>query len=133
MGPRASPGGACTGATTLDSKAPRRPPRPSRRRRELGPPRKVKAYLFAGLGFGGANVERGDGSHRPYRYFGADAGAGLEFRFWKHIAFSGDVLAFIRDRIGVSGSSPEFVDAATSRYTDSSAGALVRLGGTYDW
>jgi hypothetical protein len=98
----------------------------------LNPRNKVQVYLFAGLGFGGARVERGNGTYREYRYVGADAGVGVEFRFWKHFAFSGDVLAFVRDRSDLNG-SPEFIDRATGRYTDSSTGALVRLGGTYYW
>jgi hypothetical protein len=78
---------------------------------------KVQLYIFAGLGFGGAHVDRPGGS-RAYNYIGADAGAGLEFRFWRHFAFSGDVMAFIRDRSDLDG-GPEYVDAATGAYTDS--------------
>ena len=97
----------------------------------LNPRHKVQIYLFAGLGVGGARVERPSGV-RNYRYVGADAGAGVEFRFWRHFAFSGDVLAFVRDRSDLRGGL-EYVDAATGRYTNSSAGALFRLGGTYYW
>jgi hypothetical protein len=99
----------------------------------LNPRNKVQIYLFAGLGLGGAEVRRSDGVERHYRYVGADAGAGVEFRLWQRFAFSGDVLAFVRDRSDVGTSAPEYVDAATRRYTDSSAGALFRLGGTYYW
>jgi hypothetical protein len=99
----------------------------------LNPRNKVQIYLFAGLGVAGARVERSNGFERRYRYIGADAGAGLEFRFWQRFAFSGDVLAFVRDRSDVGGSPPEYLDPATRRFTDSSAGALFRLGGTYYW
>jgi hypothetical protein len=99
----------------------------------LNPRNKVQIYLFAGLGAGGARVERSNGVERAYRYIGADAGAGLEFRFWQHLAFSGDLLAFVRDRTDVGGNAPEFIEPGTRRYTDSSAGALFRLGGTYYW
>jgi len=98
----------------------------------LNPRNKVQIYLFAGLGLGGAEVRR-DGYERNYRYVGADAGAGVELRFWQRFAFSGDVLAFVRDRSDVGTSPPEYLDPATRRYTDSSAGALLRLGGTYYW
>ncbi|HMI84467.1 MAG TPA: outer membrane beta-barrel protein [Polyangiaceae bacterium] len=99
----------------------------------LNPRSKVQIYLLAGLGLGGASVERSNGVERRYRYVGADAGAGLEFRFWRHFAFSGDVVAFVRDRADVGSSAPEYLEANTGRYTDSSAGALFRLGGAYYW
>jgi hypothetical protein len=99
----------------------------------LNPRNKVQIYLFAGLGIGGARVEGANGVERDYRYVGADAGAGLEFRFWQRFAFSGDFLAFIRDRTDIGSSGPEYLDPATGRYTDSSAGALFRLGGTFYW
>ncbi|HMJ57146.1 MAG TPA: outer membrane beta-barrel protein [Polyangiaceae bacterium] len=99
----------------------------------LNPRNKVQIYVFAGLGIGSARIERSSGVERSYRYVGADAGAGLEFRFWRHFAVSGDFLAFVRDRTDVGASGPEFLDPATRRYTDSSAGALFRLGGTYYW
>jgi hypothetical protein len=99
----------------------------------LNPRNKVQIYLFAGLGTGRARVDHPSGIERRYRYFGADAGAGLEFRFWQRFAFNGDVLAFVRDRIDVGGGTPEYLDPSTRRFTDSSAGALLRLGGTYYW
>jgi hypothetical protein len=99
----------------------------------LNPRNKVQIYVFAGLGLGGARVERANGAERRYRYVGADAGGGLEFRFWQRIAFSGDVLAFVRDRSDMGGGGPEYLDPATRRFTDSSVGALFRLGGTYYW
>jgi Outer membrane protein beta-barrel domain len=99
----------------------------------LNPRNKVQIYLFAGLGLGGARVERANGVERRYRYVGADAGAGLEFRLWQRFAFSGDVLAFVRDRSDRGGGAPEYFDPGTKRFTDSSVGALFRIGGTYYW
>jgi len=99
----------------------------------LNPRNKVQVYFLAGLGVGSARVLGSNGSERNYRYVGADVGAGLEFRFWPHFAFSGDFLAFVRDRADVRSSAPEYFDPATKRYTNSSAGALFRLGGTYYW
>jgi len=98
----------------------------------LNPGNKVQVYLFAGLGVGRARVERSNGIMRDYRYVGADVGGGVEFRFWQRFAFSGDVLAFVRDRSDMQRGA-EFVDATTGRYTSSSAGALFRLGATYYW
>jgi hypothetical protein len=98
----------------------------------LNPRDKVQVYLLAGLGIGRARVESSLGL-RDYRYVGANAGAGVEFRLWQHFALSGDVVAFIRDRTDVYDGPPEYVDRTTGRYTDSSAGALFRLGGTYYW
>jgi hypothetical protein len=97
----------------------------------LNPRDKVQVYLFAGLGVGSARVDR-SGVPREYRYVGADAGAGVEFRLWQRFAFSGDVLAFVRDRSDLRRGA-EFVEASTGRFTNSSAGALFRLGATYYW
>jgi hypothetical protein len=99
----------------------------------LNPRNKVQIYFFAGLGVSGARVERPNGTERSYRYIGADAGGGLEFRFWQRFAFSGDVMAFVRDRRDVGTSAPEYLEPSTRRFTDSSAGALLRLGATYYW
>ena len=98
----------------------------------LNPRNKVQVYFFAGLGFASARVLGSNGFERDYSYIGADAGAGLEFRFWQHFAFSGDFLGFVRDRADMRG-GVEYFDPATRRYTNSSAGALFRLGGTYYW
>jgi hypothetical protein len=98
----------------------------------INPRNKVQVYLFAGLGLGGAHVERRDGTQGDARYVGANAGAGLEFRFWQHFAFSGDVLGFVRERIAMSGTSPANVDP-TAGPSDGSRGTLFRVGGTYYW
>jgi hypothetical protein len=98
----------------------------------INPRDKVQVYFLAGLGAGSARVFRGD-VRREYRYVGVDAGAGVEFRFWQRLAFSADVVGFVRDRTAADGNGPEYVEASTGRFTDSSAGALVRLGGTYYW
>ena len=98
----------------------------------LNPRDKVQLYIFGGLGVATARVEQA-GIDKRYRYIGADAGAGVEFRYWRRFALSADVLAFVRDRVDVAGAAPEYFDRATGRYTDSSAGALFRFGGTYYW
>jgi hypothetical protein len=98
----------------------------------INPRDKVQVYFLAGLGAGSARVLRGN-VRREYRYVGVDAGAGVEFRFWQRLAFSADVVGFVRDRTAADGGGPEYVEASTGRFTDSSAGALVRLGGIYYW
>lgn len=98
----------------------------------INPRNKVQVYFLAGLGAGSARVERGS-TLREYRYIGVDAGAGVEFRLWQRFAFSGDVVGFVRDRTDAHGGGPEYVEASTGRYTDSSTGALFRIGGTYYW
>jgi hypothetical protein len=99
----------------------------------LNPRNKVQVYLFAGLGVGSAIVDVSGSNERRYRYVGADAGGGVEFRFWQRFALSADIMAFVRDRTDVRESAPEYIEPGTGRYTDSSAGALFRLGGTYYW
>jgi hypothetical protein len=98
----------------------------------INPRDKVQVYFLAGLGAGSARVESGN-VRREYRYVGVDAGAGVEFRFWQRLAFSADVVGFVRDRTAADGGGPEYVEPSTGRFTDSSAGALVRLGGIYYW
>jgi hypothetical protein len=95
---------------------------------------KVSPYFFAGLGLASARVEHPDGSLSRYSYIGANGGAGLEFHFWQRIAVDTDVLFFIRDHTDDdSARVPEFVDLATRRYTNTSKGAIIRVGLAYYW
>jgi hypothetical protein len=97
----------------------------------INPRHLVQVYLFAGLGVGSARVDRLR-RIEEYRYVGADAGAGLEFRVSRRIGIDVDALVFVRDRVDRT-PYPEFVEAGTGRWTDSSVGALVRLGLAYYW
>ena len=57
---------------------------------------------------------------------------GLEFRAAKHFALNLDVRAFVRGRIDDQAQAhPEFIDPATGRSTNTSAGGLVSGGMTF--
>jgi len=47
-------------------------------------------------------------------------------------AVHGDLVAFVREHVGGS-RAPEFVDRETGRTSDTSAGALIRLGAVFYW
>jgi hypothetical protein len=95
---------------------------------------KVALYFFAGLGLASAQVEHANGSQSRYSYVGVNGGAGLEFRFWQRIAVDTDVLFFVRDHTDDDASRvPEFVDPVSRRYTNTSKGAVLRVGLAYYW
>jgi hypothetical protein len=98
----------------------------------VNPRNRAQLYVFGGLGFSGADVTHADQTRSRYAYMGFDAGLGLELRFWRHFAIDGDLLAFVRRRTDDAASlSPEFVDPRTGRSTNTSGGALFRVGMTY--
>jgi Outer membrane protein beta-barrel domain len=100
----------------------------------VNPRNRVQFYVFGGLGFSGAEVTHLDQTQSRYSYMGFDAGLGLEFRFWRHVAIDCDMLAFVRGRTDDAATYyPEFVDARTGRSTNTSGGALFRVGMTYYW
>jgi hypothetical protein len=100
----------------------------------LNPGSNVQLYLLTGLGFSGAQVKHQDGTRSHYRYVGFDGGAGVEFRLGRRWAFDIDMLGFIRGRTDrTADRSPEFVDPSTGRTTNTSAGAIARLGLAYYW
>ncbi len=100
----------------------------------VNPKNRAQVYLFGGLGFAGADVTHVDRTHSRYDYVGLDAGVGLELRFGRHVAFDGDMLAFVRRRTDDAAAlDPEFVDPRTGRSTNTSNGALFRVGMTYYW
>jgi hypothetical protein len=100
----------------------------------LNPKNKVQVYLLGGVGFSWAKLDNYDGSAIRYSYVGIDSGAGLEWRFSRHMAFGGDVIWFIRARTDPDANrQPEFVDKKTGRISNASAGALARIGLTFYW
>ncbi len=98
----------------------------------VNPRHRVQLYLLGGFLVSSARVKYGYGGETRYRHIGVDGGAGLEFRFWRRFAIDADVLAFVRSRTDIS-PYPEYVDPATGRYTDTSAGAVLRLGLVHYW
>jgi len=100
----------------------------------LNPGRPVQVYFLGGINFSGAEVEHADQSKSRYRYFGLDAGVGLEFRLSHQLALDTDLLGFVRRRTDrAADSSPEFVDPVTGHTSNSSAGGLARVGLAYSW
>ncbi|HEY6080965.1 MAG TPA: outer membrane beta-barrel protein [Polyangiaceae bacterium] len=102
----------------------------------------VQLYGVAGFGLSTASVDGSylsgtllqDDVEQRYGYFGGQLGAGLEARITRHLALGGDLVGFIRTRIDSDASDePEYVDAGTRRTTNSSGGALIRLGATVYW
>jgi hypothetical protein len=100
----------------------------------VNPRSRIQLYFLAGVGFSGATVIHADATRSTYHHAGIDGGAGLEFRFWRHVAIDTDVLAFVRGRTDANAElHPEFYDPETGRSTNTSGGALFRLGMTYYW
>jgi hypothetical protein len=102
----------------------------------------VQFYALGGLGFAAARVtiapragENGFERHdENYSYFGGQLGLGVEVRATRRIAFSGDLIGFVRGRIDDKARyAPEFIDASTHRATNTSGGGLLRVGATFYW
>ncbi len=109
----------------------------------VNPRSKVQFYLIGGAHLSQAQV-RSDSSHplldpmddgkygADYSYFGGQGGVGLEFRLGRRVGLHFDTLAFIRKRTD-DGPKPEYVDVATGRTTNTSAGLLFRGGLNFWW
>lgn len=108
----------------------------------LNPRSMVRAYLFGGLGFSSASVRVRPTDVTPvtskyderYSYVGVDLGGGVEVRVTRHAAIFVDLLGFVRDRTDNDDRSrPEFVDPKDGRTTNTSGGALLRVGSQFYW
>lgn len=109
------------------------------RRRELGVsgallaffdthPR-LRAFLSMGLFHSWAEVEPPASYERHYRYFGALLGLGAELTLRPLTSAFVRFDGFMRGRVDAgAGSEPEFVHSATGETSNSSAGALLRIG-----
>ncbi|MEZ4296641.1 MAG: hypothetical protein R3B70_16865 [Polyangiaceae bacterium] len=109
----------------------------------VNPRSRVQFYLLGGAHLSHAQVRSdtrspllspmADGGYgADYNYFGAQGGAGLEFRLGRRVGLAFDALAFIRERTD-DGPKPEYVDAATGKSTNVSAGVLFRGGLNFWW
>ncbi len=100
-----------------------------------------KFQIFALVGVGGSVAEVNGYSSDPfydryaseeYSYLGGFAGLGAELRLGRWFAISGDLRAFLRDRVDIGAdSNPEFYDADTGKTTNTSTGILATVGGTF--
>ena len=109
----------------------------------VNPRSRVQFYLMGGAHLSHAQV-RSDSSSpllgrtddgkfgADYNYFGGQGGAGLEFRLGRRVGLSFDALGFLRKRTD-DGPQPEYVDAATGKTTNTSAGVLFRGGLNFWW
>jgi hypothetical protein len=96
----------------------------------INPRSRVQVYLVGGFGWSSAHVTSDQGLDASYGYFGAQAGAGLEFRLTHVLAFNADFRGFIRGRTdGGAAAQPEFTDAY-GRSTNTSGGGLFTGGMT---
>lgn len=108
----------------------------------LNPRSVVRAYLFGGFGFSSASVRVTPTDVTPvtskfnerYSYVGVDVGGGVEVRVMRHAAIFADLLGFVRDRTDNDDRSrPEFIDPKDGRTTNTSGGALLRVGSQFYW
>lgn len=109
----------------------------------VNPRSRVQFYLIGGAHLSHAQVRSDysspllgrteDGKYgADYNYFGGQGGAGLEFRLGRRVGLSFDALGFMRKRTD-DGRQPEYVDAATGKTTNTSAGVLFRGGLNFWW
>lgn len=118
------------------------------RRRELvfsvnalvyfNPESTFQVYMPLGLHASGARVELeempGEWETRKYSYLGLQAGVGGEIRLSPRVALPIELIGFARGRTDKAArDEPEFVDEETKLVTNSSAGALFRVGATIYW
>jgi opacity protein-like surface antigen len=104
----------------------------------FNPKNPVQFYMLGGLSGSGAQVEVEDEfggvEEREYSYFGAQLGAGLEFRVSHLVSLNFDLVGFVRGRTDEAARDlPEFTDPETGRTTNASGGGLVRGGITFYW
>ena len=100
---------------------------------------RVQVFLLAGFHFGDAeaHVTRLGGVTVPlhyatYTYFGLQGGLGVDWRFARAVALTGDFQLFARWRIDSSTDiEPEYVDPSSHLATNASGGGLFRLGVTF--
>lgn len=94
----------------------------------------LQIYMLAGLGLSGAAVDLPDGSFARYSYFGLNGGLGFEFRVSRELALDLDLVGFVRGRVDRDADFyPEFFDIETGRSSNTSSGALGRLGAVFYW
>jgi hypothetical protein len=105
----------------------------------VNPRDKVQAFVLAGVHIGGAQVRIAELGGQPlplhdvaYTYLGAQGGLGVEWRFTRSAAITGDFQLFVRGRVDSNSYyEPEYVDADTHFTTNTSGGGLFRLGVTF--
>lgn len=98
----------------------------------FNPEHRYAVYLPAGLFHTWARVKPIAQPGRHYRYVGAFLGLGVERSIDEHFAAFADAVGFIRGRSDARVvNEPEFVDLDSGKVTNSSGGALIRIGAAY--
>lgn len=91
----------------------------------------VQVFLSTGLFHSWAEVEPPASYARHYRYFGAFLGLGAEGTFHPLTSAFVRLDGFMRGRVDEGASNdPEFIHTGTGETSNSSAGALLRVGAT---
>lgn len=89
----------------------------------------VQVFLSTGLFHSWAQVEPRASHARHYRYFGAFLGLGAELTFHPLASAFVRLEGFMRGRVDEGASNePEFIHRASGETSNSSAGALLRVG-----
>ncbi|MEM7446911.1 MAG: hypothetical protein AAF355_01565 [Myxococcota bacterium] len=99
----------------------------------VNPSHPLQAYFLAGVGVSwafveGVNENTGRYEERDLAHLGGQIGVGLEWRLFKHLAFTADIRGFLRRRID-DDPQPEFVND-DGETTDTSGGGLGTIGVT---
>lgn len=91
--------------------------------------RLVQVFLSAGLFHSWAHVQPTASYDRRYRYFGAFLGVGAELTFHPRYSAFLRLDGFMRGRVDAgAGEDPEFVRRSSGETSNSSSGALLRVG-----
>jgi len=105
----------------------------------VNPRDRVQAFVLAGVHIGGAQARIAELGGQPvplhdvaYTYLGAQGGLGVEWRFARSAAITGDFQLFVRGRVDSNSHyEPEYIDPDTHLTTNTSGGGLFRLGATF--
>lgn len=106
----------------------------------LSPQTRIQPFILAGFHISRAEVERYSSKlpfarhEEHYDYFGMQIGAGIEGRISRRASLRFDLIGFVRGRTDDDRrSGPEFIDPDTGEGTNTSGGALLRVGGLFYW
>lgn len=96
----------------------------------VNPSKPLQFYVLGGLMWSSAFVkDLHVNEKRTYAYLGGQLGPGLELRFSPGVSGNLDIIGFIRSRVDSDARrNPEFRDDSSGRYSNTSAGALFRMG-----
>ena len=105
----------------------------------VNPRDRVQAFVLAGIQIGGAQARIAELGGIPvplhdmgYTYLGAQGGLGVEWRFTRGAAITGDFQLFVRGRVDDNRYyEAEYIDRDSHLVSNTSGGGLFRLGTTF--